>query len=423
MILIVYNVNCDAMRIALMHHSPLRDIDNATPRNFLGIANILKRKGIEIEIFVLSDRNATSNFSGYKQHEVKGFIYPNNKSVLKLIEFSALVILNKRPLMWLMNKTNRLIEEIDNYNPDVIIIGDFVLSDMLKRYKERKYNKAKIISLMDSQETFYSNLNAIMNSRIPFRRIIRDVLKRNYIGWDHKMFRNMAKLSSAVVTSSNEGKNEILKGFPEFKNKIVAISPYYVSKIKEKPKPRNRIAKILFIGSYTHGPNIEAIENIRSIIAPKLTDKTFVICGKGCPQKKEGNIDYRGTVPDLSKLMNEVDICISPITTGGGRKAKVFEYLAAGKVVLGTPVSFTGYSAKNNVNALIEKGIERFADRIRDLDSNPKLFKTIQKNVFSAIKTESETEVKRAWFKTLNKILNSDFEHGGSSNPAQCHAS
>ena len=62
------------MKIALVHHIPFKEMDYATPQHFIGIANILKKNGATVEFFVLSNRNYTSIFNGYVQHEVKGYI-------------------------------------------------------------------------------------------------------------------------------------------------------------------------------------------------------------------------------------------------------------------------------------------------------------------------------------------------------------
>ena len=394
------------MKIALVHHFPLKDIDNATPKHFLGIANILREMGIDVEFFVLSNRNAVSTFNGYRQHEVKGFIYPNHSTPLKVPEFISLTLVNKRPLMWAMNRTNKLVQRIEIYSPDVIIIGDFVLSKMFRRYK-KSHKAIKIISLMDSPEMIYSNLNSITNTSVPIKNIIKKTLRHNYIKYNLKMFQDMADISDVVVTSADTARVSIIKEFPKYQKKVIAISPYFVSEIDKKKKfaIKRNINKVLFIGSYAHGPNMEAIENIRIKISPRLPKKKFFIAGKGCPISKEGNIIYLGTVSDLPKLLNSVDLCISPNATGSGRKAKVFDYLSAHKAILGTSIAFEGYEIKNNENVIIEDDINKFPERVMELDRNTKLLIRIQKNTQKVIEKYSQKNIASLWMKVLTLVI------------------
>ncbi len=396
------------MKIALVHHIPFKEMDYATPQHFIGIANILKKNGATVEFFVLSNRNYTSIFNGYVQHEVKGYIYPNHTTPIKAFEFASLILIDRRPLMWLMNRNNKLLEKIEEYSPEAIIIGDYVLSGMFERYKKSKNLKtAKIFPLMDSHKMINSNLDYILGINIQFRKIIRKLLEKNYIRSNLKMFHKMANIANTIVTTSEPAKLTIIRDFPQYKDKIVEISPYLIFKKNKKPKLKKHVNKILFIGTYTHGPNLEAINIIRNDIAPKLPNKEFLIAGKNCPIKKEGNIKYLGSVKHLSELLNKVDLCISPTTSGSGRKAKVFEYLASNKAILGTSIAFEGYEVKDKENVLIEDDVQKFHLRIIELDNNPKLLIKIQKNTAKLLKKYSEENISKRWIKLLNLKIRS----------------
>ena len=391
------------MKIALVHHIPFKEMDYATPRHFIGIANILKKTGATIEFFVLSNRNYTSTFNGYAQHEVKGYIYPNHTTPIKIFEFASLIFTGSRPLMWLMNRNNGLLEKIEEYSPEAIIVGDYVLSGMFERYKKSKNVKtAKIFPLMDSHKMINSNLDYILEINIPFRNVIRKLLEKNYIKSNLKMFHRMGNIANTIVTTSEPAKLVILREFPQYKSKLVEISPYLIFKKNKKPVVKRHINKILFIGTYTHGPNLEAINIIRNEIAPKLPNKEFLIAGKNCPVKRDGNIKYLGSVKDLSKLLNKVDLCISPTISGSGRKAKVFEYLASNKAILGTSIAFEGYEVKDKENVLIEDDIQKFPLRIIELDNNPKMLIKIQKNTAEILKRYSEENISKKWVELLN---------------------
>lgn len=99
---------------------------------------------------------------------------------------------------------------------------------------------------------------------------------------------------------------------------------------------------ILFNGTLSYGPNLNALHDILDGIAPALAHKqmpyTMVICGKGLPAEMKElsaytsqHIVYAGFVEDIDLYFKACDIFLNPLTDGGGIKTKLVEALGFGK--------------------------------------------------------------------------------------------
>lgn len=107
---------------------------------------------------------------------------------------------------------------------------------------------------------------------------------------------------------------------------------------------------VLFVGSFTHPPNVDAALWLGSTIFPPLHDEhpharlTFV--GPTPPPALRalaaGHVAVTGEVPDVTPYLEDAAVIAAPIRLGGGMRVKVLEALAAGKAVVATPLAAAG---------------------------------------------------------------------------------
>jgi succinoglycan biosynthesis protein ExoO len=125
----------------------------------------------------------------------------------------------------------------------------------------------------------------------------------------------------------------------------VLLAPHGVDAV-EAPQP-GLDDTLLFVGSNT-APNIVGLEWFFREIWPgvraarpaaRLKIAGSVDRAMGPPP--EGAL-FLGVVDDLASLYREAGVVISPLYTGSGLKIKLIEALAAGKAVVGTPVTAQG---------------------------------------------------------------------------------
>ena len=116
---------------------------------------------------------------------------------------------------------------------------------------------------------------------------------------------------------------------------------------------------ILFNGTLSYGPNLNALNDILHHILPALAKQamafTMLICGKGLPDEMHElkkydklNVVYAGFVEDIDVYFKGCDVFLNPLTDGGGIKTKLVEALGFGKKcvssvngAIGVDVSYT----------------------------------------------------------------------------------
>lgn len=134
-------------------------------------------------------------------------------------------------------------------------------------------------------------------------------------------------------------------------------------------KQDRQIAHILFIGTLSHPPNIEAVRLICQIIAPHSPSSyQFTVVGKNPPAfHHSDNIQFSGYVDDVKPVMADADICIAPIRSGSGTRLKILEYMAMGKPVIATSKAAEGIEYTDGLNIIIEDKIDKYPEIIRQL--------------------------------------------------------
>ena len=137
---------------------------------------------------------------------------------------------------------------------------------------------------------------------------------------------------------------------------------------------------ILFVGGFSHDPNIDAVKWFVNDIYPMIREKEeipFYIVGSNAPdelKKLEGNgVVFKGFVSEeeLEELYHKVRIVVVPLRFGAGVKGKVVEALYYGTPLVTTSVGAEGISGIEEV-AIIKDGEQELAEEILKLyhDSN-----------------------------------------------------
>lgn len=131
---------------------------------------------------------------------------------------------------------------------------------------------------------------------------------------------------------------------------------------------------VLFMGSW-HGPNIEAVEQIKNI-AGQCSNSTFLImgsvCGHASCQNLPENIIPLGLVSESEKnlYLHLVDLAVNPMLSGSGTNLKMLDYTANRLPVLTTPFGLRGLTFIPN-EEVISSEIEQFEENIKRLLNMP----------------------------------------------------
>lgn len=139
-------------------------------------------------------------------------------------------------------------------------------------------------------------------------------------------------------------------------------------------------ATIVFVGLYSYGPNrFAAMELTRDVVPyvfERMPNARFIFVGASPTQEmmeaaqKDPRIIVTGRVDDVRQYLAVSDVCIVPIRTGGGTRAKILECFAAKVPVVSTTKGAEGIDAVPGRDIYIAESAVSLADAAIELLSN-----------------------------------------------------
>ena len=134
---------------------------------------------------------------------------------------------------------------------------------------------------------------------------------------------------------------------------------------------------LVFVGTYSHQPNVDAAEWLCKEIFPaiqkKYPDAILYLIGPGpsSEMKRAGelnsNIKVTGFVDDVNVYLKECSVFISPLRFGGGVKNKVLAAMAQGIPVVSTGVGAEGIDGADSTNILVGDSVEKLVECVSRL--------------------------------------------------------
>jgi len=173
-------------------------------------------------------------------------------------------------------------------------------------------------------------------------------------------------------------------------------------------KERNNI---VFVGSYRHAPNVDAVLYFVSEIMPLLRQRlpgvNFYIVGNKPPPEvcalASEDVIVTGFVEDLTLLLSEMRVSVAPLRYGAGIKGKIGTALAVGLPVVATPIAVEGMSLTDGENILVADGAEQFVNALIKIYQDGTLWHQISES--GLLFAQKAWGVDTAW-KNLSAILN-----------------
>lgn len=141
---------------------------------------------------------------------------------------------------------------------------------------------------------------------------------------------------------------------------------------------------LLFVGGFSHPPNMDAVLWFVQEVFPSLREHIPGICfhvvGSSVPEKIEKladeHVKIHGFLSDdeLSRLYQQVKICVVPLRYGAGVKGKILEALQSGVPIVTTPIGAEGLPGADRVMAIAENSGDMLSN-ILTLYNNPAICK------------------------------------------------
>jgi GT2 family glycosyltransferase/glycosyltransferase involved in cell wall biosynthesis len=137
---------------------------------------------------------------------------------------------------------------------------------------------------------------------------------------------------------------------------------------------------MLFLGSFRHLPNQEAlswfIQNVMPRIAAARPQAKLVVIGSDPPPRHSfpqsaGNIELIGFVEDVREPLSRYSVFLCPILSGSGVRVKLLEAFAAGIPAVSTRLGAEGLASEDGGICALADDPEGFAERVLDLLAHP----------------------------------------------------
>jgi len=143
--------------------------------------------------------------------------------------------------------------------------------------------------------------------------------------------------------------------------------------------PRDGPMRAIFVGSFRHEPNLDAMaffcRDIWPEIRTALPDASLDIVGDAPPASiqsvAEAGIEVHGWVEDTAPYLRAATVSVAPLRFGAGMKGKIGEAMSHGLPVVTTTVGAEGMGFTNGQEILIADAALPFAQAMLDLHATP----------------------------------------------------
>ena len=207
-------------------------------------------------------------------------------------------------------------------------------------------------------------------------RLEREEVLTNTFGKSQKIKRQEIEIcnrSQRVIVVS-EQEREYLARLTQ--TPISVISNLHSIIDNKRIPPQNQRA--VFVGSFQHTPNIDAVHwfiaEIMPLVIHKIPRFEFWVVGADPPISLKSitspSLIVKGWVENLDELLNQTRLNIAPLRYGAGVKGKISHALSIGLPTVTTSIGAEGMNLTNSIDIEIADTPEAFAEKISLLLEN-----------------------------------------------------
>jgi len=146
--------------------------------------------------------------------------------------------------------------------------------------------------------------------------------------------------------------------------------------------------ELLFVGSFTHAPNVDAalrlVEAIFPRVRARVPDATLRIVGPDPPPRLTAaaadGVRVTGRVPDVTPWLNSAALVVAPLRLGGGMRVKILEALAHGKAIVASSRATEELALEDGVQVAHAESDDEFVTAIVRLLRAPEERRTLATN-------------------------------------------
>jgi O-antigen biosynthesis protein len=221
-----------------------------------------------------------------------------------------------------------------------------------------------------------------------------------------------------VQVCSRENADFLASYLPEIKPKLdddlragIDISRYHF-----EPRHREPLT-ILFLGSFRHTPNVEALNWLVLEVMPHIAaaepGARLTVIGSDPPPRHSfpetsGQIELLGFVPDILEPLARHSVFVCPILSGSGIRVKLLEAYAAGIPVVSTRIGAEGLGDVDGEYCALADDPREFAEKVVHLLRDPERAAQMAERARAYLEREHDIRVKtRRLVERYRHVLNS----------------
>ncbi|MGI0148936.1 MAG: glycosyltransferase family 4 protein, partial [Thermoplasmata archaeon] len=203
----------------------------------------------------------------------------------------------------------------------------------------------------------------------------------------------LCRLSERVSVLSDHDAGRIVQAhrLPSEKVFVIPLSPRRPKETAISDENPTSRPIVLFLGSYAHRPNADAISLIGKQIRPRVLrqvpDAVFWIVGKGLPIEalRGDGLEVYSDVDEVSGFIDSATVCVAPLRVGSGVRIKLVEYMSRGKPVVAMSPAVEGLSLRPGVDLVVADDVESFAQGVISLLSDSGMRQRLGRSGFERI--------------------------------------
>ncbi len=170
---------------------------------------------------------------------------------------------------------------------------------------------------------------------------------------------------------------------------------------------------IVFVGGFTHTPNIDAVQWLVTEIFPlvhaELPDVHLHVVGADPTEEiksLEGHpgVTIHGFVEDIDPMMDDVKLTVAPLRFGAGVKGKINLAMAHGQPVIGTTIAVEGMHLTPGEDVLVADDAEGFAQQIIRAYTDRELWERLARGGLRNIEEHFSMDVARRVVRELFEL-------------------
>jgi O-antigen biosynthesis protein len=154
------------------------------------------------------------------------------------------------------------------------------------------------------------------------------------------------------------------------------------------PGPLAARAGLLFIGSFQHRPNVDAVAHLLDDVMPRVRSRIpgvqLTVIGANPPaelaRRAGRDVHFAGYVEDVTPYFDSARVFVSPLRFGAGMKGKNGQAMSLGLPMVTTSIGAEGMDLVHGTHALIADGAADIAECVANLHEDRVLWERLAAN-------------------------------------------